>query len=103
MSNRSTNTQIDGEKRTPRIPIMMAGISLGSFFAITFVLCVMFDLIVPSMAMREAWMPLLPGFTWKSIPSFVLGLVESFAYGLYAAIVFGSIFNLVVTRFQERT
>ena len=46
------------------------------------------------MAMREAWMPLLPGFTWLSLPSYVLGLAESFAYGLYTGVVFGLIFNL---------
>lgn len=77
-----------------RLPVVALSVSLGLFFAITFTLCVVFDLAMPSMAMREAWMPLLPGFTWLSLPSYLLGLAESFAYGLYTGIVFGLIFNL---------
>ena len=42
---------------------------------------------------REAWMPLLPGFTWLSLPSFLIGFVESFAYGVYTGLVFGALFN----------
>ena len=61
---------------TPRIPVIAFGMSLGLFLAITFVLCVGFDLIFPGMAMYQTWLKLLPGFTWLSIPSFLLGLVE---------------------------
>lgn len=83
-----------------RIPVIAFGMSLGLFLAITFVLCVAFDLIFPRMAMYETWLRLLPGFTWLSWRSFLLGLVESFAYGWYVALVFGPLFNYFAARFR---
>lgn len=77
----------------PRIPVVAFGMSLGIFLAVTFALCVAFDLIFPGMAMYQTWLKLLPGFTWISLPSFLLGLVESFAYGWYIALVFAPLFN----------
>ena len=66
----------------------------ATFMSLTSLTRCVFPSAMPSMAMREAWMPLLPGFTWLSLPSFLLGLAESFAYGLYTGAVFGLIFNL---------
>lgn len=86
---------------TSRIPVIALGMSLGVFFAITFILCVGFDLLFPGMAMYETWLKLLPGFTWLSWPSFLLGLVESFAYGWYVALVFGPLYNFFVGRFSK--
>ena len=86
----------------PRLPILPLGLSLGIFLAITFVLCVGFDLLFPGMAMYQTWLKLLPGFTWLSWPSFLLGLVESFAYGWYVALVFGPLYNFFVTRLARR-
>jgi hypothetical protein len=77
----------------PRLPVIALGMSLGLFLAVTFVLCVGFDLLFPKMAMYQTWLKLLPGFTWLSWPSFFLGLIESFAYGWYIALVFAPLFN----------
>ena len=82
----------------PRIPIFALGMSLGLFLALTYVLCVLFDLWFPGQAMYETWLRLLPGFTWLTWPSFFLGLVESFAYGWYVALVFGPLYNFFATR-----
>lgn len=75
-------------------PVAMA---LGVFLAITFTLCVVFDLWFPGLAMRSAWAPLLPGFglTW---PGFLLGLVETFAYGWFVAVVYVPLFNFFAAR-----
>jgi 2TM family of unknown function (DUF5676) len=81
-----------------RIPILALGLSLGSFLALTFVLCVLFDLWFPGQAMYQTWLRLLPGFTWLTWPSFFLGLIESFAYGWYVALVFGPIYNFFAAR-----
>lgn len=78
----------------PRIPVLAFGMSLGIFLALTYTLCVGFDLLFPGQAMYQTWLRLLPGFTWLTWPSFLLGLVESFAYGWYVALVFGTLFNL---------
>lgn len=79
--------------RGPRIPVIAFGLSLGLFFVITYALCVGFDLLFPSQAMYQTWLRLLPGFTWLTWPSFLLGLIESFAYGWYVALIFGPLFN----------
>lgn len=81
-----------------RIPVAALGMSLGSFFVVTFVLCVLFDLWFPDLAMNAAWAPLLPGFVWISWTSFALGLVESFAFGWYVALVFAPLYNFFATR-----
>lgn len=84
-----------------RIPVVAFGMSLGLFLAITFILCVGFDLIFPEVAMYETWSKLLPGFTWLSFPSFLLGLVETFAYGWYVAMIFGPLFNYFAARWSR--
>ena len=80
------------------ISVVALGMSLGSFLALTFVLCVLFDLWFPARAMNPLWAPLLPGFTWISWPSFALGLVEAFAYGWYVALVFGPLYNFFAAK-----
>jgi 2TM family of unknown function (DUF5676) len=79
--------------QVPRIPVIALGLSLGLFFTVTYILCVGFDLLFPGQAMYQTWLRLLPGFTWLTWPSFLLGLVESFAYGWYAVLIFGPLFN----------
>ena len=86
-------------REAARIPVLAFGMSLGVFLALTFVLCVLFDLWFPALAMNRVWAPLLPGFSWLSWGSFALGLVESFAYGWYAALVFGPLFNVFSREF----
>lgn len=81
-----------------RIPVKALGMSLGLFLAITFILCVAYGLILPGAAMYPGWQALLPGFTWLSWTSFLLGLVESFAYGWYIALIFAPLYNF----FSER-
>lgn len=81
-----------------RLPIVAFGMSLGLFLMITFALCVGFDLLFPKYTMYQTWLRLLPGFTWLTWSSFLLGLVESFAYGWYIALVFGPLFNFFAAR-----
>lgn len=82
----------------PRLPVTALGMSLGLFLSFSFSICVAFDLLFPGQAMYEAWLRLLPGFTWISWPSFFLGLAESFAYGWYIALVFGPLYNFFAAR-----
>ncbi len=104
MSGRSKLLQADPRigtplppRRAPRVPVLALSVSLGLFFSITYLLCVLFDLWLPSLAMNPVWSKLLPGFTWLTWPSFFLGLLEAFGYGLYIALVFGPLFNLCAT------
>lgn len=81
-----------------RVSVIALGMSLGLFLALTFALCVLFDLVFPGYAMNRVWAPLFPGFTWLSWSSFLIGLAESFAYGWYAAVIFGPLYNFFAAR-----
>ena len=83
-----------------RLPVLALGMGLALFFVVTFVLCVLFDLWFPALAMNPVWSPLLPGFTWISWSSFLLGLLETFAYGWYIALIFGPLYNFFAARFD---
>lgn len=74
------------------------GLATGSFLAVTYVLCVAYDLAF-GQRMYEAWMRLLPGFTWITWPSFLLGLVESFLYGIYVGALFAPMYNAFASIF----
>lgn len=71
----------------------------GLFTAFTFVLCVLYGLIVPASlhvaALLEA---MLPAFTWLTFGGFWLGLAESFLYGAYVGLVFVPLYNFFLRR-----
>ncbi len=94
VSNKSSQTEqvlsVRAKRKVRIVPIAMA---LGGFIAISFVLCVLFDLWFPQFAMYPAWALLLPGFTWISWGSFFIGLAESFAYGWYIALLVIPLYN----------
>jgi ABC-type Fe3+ transport system permease subunit len=73
--------------------------SLGLFLVVSYLLCVVYGLVVPeSLHMYELLEGMLPGFRWLTLPGFLIGLVESFLYGVYGGMVFGFIHNLVWKR-----
>jgi hypothetical protein len=86
-------------RNEPRLPVLALGMSLSVFLALTYVICVIFDLWFPEHAMYRVWAPLLPGFTWISWPSFLLGLVETVGYGWYVALILGPLYNLFARKF----
>jgi hypothetical protein len=88
---------------------MKQGISLKAFghatslfLAITFSLCVGFDLLIPAHAMYGSWQRLLPGFEWISWSSFFLGLIESYGYGWYFALIWVPIYNVSLGRGRKK-
>jgi hypothetical protein len=78
------------------------GVSLGLFLSISFVLCVIYDLIFPGQTMYLAWIRLLPGFKWITWASFFLGLIETFLYGIYFALIFVPLYNFFKRKFETR-
>lgn len=74
--------------------------SLGVFMAITFILCVLYGLIVPQRlhGMSDFLEAVLPAFRWLTFGGFLLGIVESFLYGAYIGIVFVPIYNFLSKR-----
>lgn len=78
--------------------LRVIGLALGLSGAITFTLCILWDLALPAYAMTRVWELVLPGFREITLASFVLGLVESFLYGVYAALVFVPLYNWLSRR-----
>ena len=78
------------------------GHATSLFLAITFTVCVAFDLLFPAHAMYQAWRALLPGFTWISWFSFCVGLLESYAYGWYFALIWVPLYNVFESRGGRR-
>ena len=79
---------------TQGISLRAAGLSTSLLLAITFTLCVAFDLLFPSHAMYQAWVRLLPGFEWLSWRSFLIGLAESYGYGWFIALIWVPLYNV---------
>jgi len=84
---------------------MKATLSLGAignasslFLAISFMLCVAGDLLMPQHAMYPVWEKLLPGFVWLSWGSFFLGLIESYAWGWYFTLIWVPLYNVIAGR-----
>ena len=75
------------------ISLVAAGLATSAFLALTFVLCVAWDLAFPHHAMYEVWLKLLPGFEWISWSSFFIGLSESYLYGWYIALIWVPLYN----------
>ena len=78
---------------THKISLSAFGNATSLFLAISFSLCVLFDLGFPQHAMYEVWLKLLPGFEWISWKSFFVGLVESYAYGWFVALIWVPLYN----------
>ncbi len=74
--------------------------SLAAFTGFSFVLCIVYGLIVPeSLHMHQFLENVLPGFKWLSIGSFLLGLIESILWGVYGGLVYSTIYNFFARRF----
>ena len=84
-----------GEGEMSSLSIKKLGLSLSTFFAISYVICIMGYLLMPDFPVRhEALAIFLPGFQLLSWQSYFLGLIESFAWGWYIAAVFAPLYNL---------
>ncbi len=86
-----------------RLSLVAVGYATSTLLAITYLLCVGFDLLLPDLAMYQTWLSLLPGFVWITWPHFLLGLVESYGYGWYITLIWVPVYNFVVSRSEKRT
>ncbi len=83
------------------IPVLALGMSLSLFFMISYVICVLGYLFLPSLPINHSALAIfLPGFELLSWSTFVLGLVETFAYGWYIALILGPLYNFFASRWQ---
>ena len=100
----STESLRRAEELKAMLNIKLVSWSLGLFAAISFVLCVLYGLIVPpSLHMASFLEMALPAFKWLTLSGFCLGLMESFLYGAYVGLVFVPIYNLLARRWPVPT
>ena len=93
--SRSRSDASDGTS----ISIVILGLSLSVFFAISYVICIVGYLVAPGFPVQHAALSIfLPGFELLNWRSFFLGLVESFIWGWYIALVFGPLHNFFSRR-----
>ncbi len=77
-------------------------LALGITAAISFAICVLWGLLLPeALHMHQFLELLLPGFTWLSVGSAVLGLFESFLFGAYAGVVYVPVYNFLSRRLAQ--
>jgi hypothetical protein len=77
--------------------IKTVGVALGTLLAVSYVLCVLFDLVFPGWAMYQVWQGLLPGFGWGAV-GILIGLVETVLYGFYIAVIYVPVYNYLQRR-----
>ncbi len=78
------------------VSLLGVGHATSLTLAISFSLCIGFDLVMPEHAMYETWQKLLPGFEWISWQSFFLGLIEAYGYGWFFTLIWVPIYNVTV-------
>lgn len=76
-----------------------SAISLMILFAVIYVICVFWGLLVPSYSMGTLLRMLLPGYVENSITGFLLGWAESAFYGLTVGYGYAIIYNWTILRF----
>jgi 2TM family of unknown function (DUF5676) len=76
--------------------------SLALFSTVTYLVCILYGLIVPESLHMTAFLEqILPGFRWLTPGGFVAGLLGAFVYGAYAGLVFTPIYNRLWRRWGQ--
>jgi hypothetical protein len=81
-----------------RLSVVTVGSAMSLFLVISFLFCLALGLISTRAELHNAWFTLLPGVTWLSWRSVVLGVAETLAYGWYVALVFVPLYNWAAGR-----
>ena len=83
------------------IPVLVVGMALSMFLAISYVICITSYLVLPGLPIKHDMLSVfLPGFELLNWRSFFLGLVESFAWGWYVALIFAPLYNFFALRWR---
>ena len=86
-------------KENPMLNLKVVCWSLGCWAAISFVVCVVWGLVMPQALHMHVFLEqVLPAFRWLTGWGFLLGLVESFLYGVYAGLVYVPLYNFFARR-----
>ncbi len=96
----ATGTQ--SRARLPRIPVLVLGLSLSIFLALTYLLCALFLALFPVMPVSHSFLGLfVPWFKPLDWYDLLNGLIEAVVDGWYIAAVFGTLYNFIASRFER--
>lgn len=101
LAGRATTIETRDATRRERFMLNLKVVtwSLALFGAVSFVVCILYGLIVPEPLHMTAFLEaVLPGFKWLTPVGFLVGLVEAFLYGAYVGIVYVPINNWLTRR-----
>ena len=88
--------------RLPRIPVLVLGLSLSIFLVLTYVLCALFLVLFPNVPVSHSFLGMfVPLFKPLDRYDLFNGLPEAFVDGWYFAVVFGTLFNFIASRFER--
>ena len=89
----STDHELARSHVASQIPVVTLALSLGAFFAVSFLACLLLGVVVPDQGMHRPWLQFFPGFEWLTLKGVIIGLVWTQVYAWWTAVVFGSAFN----------
>lgn len=92
---RATPSHLDA--RPGMIPLVSLGLSLSIFFAVSFALCAVAD-VIPWLQDFHFLKALYPDIDWGRPEMIAVGVVWAFLSGWYVALVFGSLYNFFAAR-----
>jgi len=85
--------------RPALVPVITLGLALSLFLSFSYVLCILGYLLLPGLPVQHSALAIfLPGFQLLSWKTFFVGLGESFGWGWYIALIFGPLYNFLVSR-----
>ena len=90
--NRKFSTTKGDETMRP-LRIKTVIFTITTFGILTYIICIVSNLVFPQWEMYKLWEILLPGFTWISWGSFFIGLIGLVGYGIYISAIFVPVYN----------
>jgi hypothetical protein len=81
--------------------LRVIALTLSLFGAITFSLCLLWDVAFPSLSMLAIWKVLLPGFQRITWGSYILGMMEIILYAIFTTLIFVPSYNWLTRHMGE--
>ena len=98
----TAGTESQSRAHFPRIPVLVFGLSLSIFLALTYLLCAIFLVLFPDVPVSHSFLGLfVPWFKPLSWIDLLNGLMEAIVDGWYFAAVFGVLYNFFASRFER--
>ena len=85
------------------VSVTALGCALSTALIVLFVLCLLIALVFPNLPATHAWVGLFSAAPLNSARVWFDGVLFSIVFGWVAAIVFGVVYNRVISRIAQRS